>query len=79
MSVTRAHSYLKYETAAKQVCGLYFKPVRNMDINTISLPPPQTGPITRGLTHKHHCPHELDEVIARRPSGELCWNPPPLH
>lgn len=53
------------------------KLVHNTDISTISLPPTEAGPITRGLTHKHHCPHELDEVIARRPYGELCWVPHP--
>lgn len=39
---------------------------RCMDINTIIRHPTQPGSITRGLTHKHHCPHELDEVISTK-------------
>lgn len=35
-----------------------------MDINTIAQHPTQPVPITRGLTHKHDCPHGPDEVIS---------------
>lgn len=37
-----------------------------MDINTIIQHPTQPGSITRGLAHKHYCPHELDEVISTK-------------
>lgn len=47
----------------------------NTDRDAIIRHPTQLGPITRGLTHKHRCPHERDEVIARGPYGELCWPP----
>lgn len=38
-----------------------------MDINTITHHPMHSRPITRGLTNKHYCSHELDEVIWVRP------------
>lgn len=34
-------------------------------LNTITQHPTHSSPITRGLTHKHHCPHELHDVILR--------------